>query len=124
VITDRHKLLQIVVNLISNAQHAVQEGATHRPHIVVTLARDGDHVRITIQDSGIGMSAEVLSKLWRFGFTTKKNGHGFGLHNSANVAREIGATLTAHSDGIGQGASFILRLPIGNPEALCRGAAA
>jgi signal transduction histidine kinase len=81
-------------------------------------------VQITIQDSGIGMSAEVLSKLWRFGFTTKKSGHGFGLHNSANVAREIGATLTAHSDGIGQGASFILRLPIGNPEAVSRGAAA
>jgi len=124
IVTNRHKLLQILVNLISNARDAVKEGSAQPPRIAVKLARDGDHVRITIQDSGIGMSAEVLSKLWRFGFTTKKNGHGFGLHNSANVAREIGATLTAHSDGIGQGASFILRLPIGNPEALCRGAAA
>jgi signal transduction histidine kinase len=115
VMTDRHKLLQIVVNLISNARDAVQEGAPGHCRIVVRLALDGSHVRLTIEDAGIGMSAEVLSQLWRFGFTTKKHGHGFGLHNSANAAHEIGATLTAHSDGIGRGSSFTLRLPINNP---------
>ena len=58
------------------------------------------------------MSEEVLSHLWRFGFTTKQNGHGFGLHNSANAAHAIGATLAAHSDGPGQGSKFELRVPL------------
>jgi two-component system NtrC family sensor kinase len=80
----------------------------------VKLGLDEDHVRLMVEDSGIGMSEEVLSKLWRFGFTTKEKGHGFGLHNSANAAQKIGATLTAYSDGVGQGSRFILRVPI-NP---------
>jgi signal transduction histidine kinase len=122
--TDRHKLLQILVNLISNARDALADGATDRRRIVVKLAREGDQVQVTIEDSGIGMSEEVLSQLWRFGFTTKKNGHGFGLHNSANAAHEIGAALTAHSDGVGHGSRFVLRLPIDNPDSLLSGVAA
>ncbi len=122
--TDRHKLLQILVNLISNARDALAAGASDCRRIVVKLARDGDQVQVTIEDSGIGMSEEVLSQLWRFGFTTKKNGHGFGLHNSANAAHEIGAALTAHSDGVGHGSRFVLRLPIDNPHSMLSGVAA
>jgi len=124
ITTDRHKLLQIVVNLISNSIHAVQECATCQPRVALTLARDGDHARLTVEDSGIGMSDEILSKIWRFGFTTKPTGHGFGLHNSANAAHEIGATIAAHSDGVGKGSRFTLRLPLQNREPLPSGAAA
>jgi C4-dicarboxylate-specific signal transduction histidine kinase len=122
--TDRHKLLQILVNLISNARDAVQAGASDRRRIVVNLARDGGMVCVTIEDSGIGMPEEVLSQIWRFGFTTKDKGHGFGLHNSANAAHEIGATLTAHSNGLGHGSRFVLRIPIDNPEPMLSGVAA
>ncbi len=124
IMTDRHKLVQILVNLISNARDAVQAGASAHPRIVVKLQVDGHHVVAAIEDSGIGMSQEVLSQLWQFGFTTKEKGHGFGLHNSANAAHEIGATLTAHSDGAGCGSRFILRLPIDNPEPMLSGIAA
>jgi len=123
ILTDRHKLLQIVVNLISNARDAVQEGSSGDRRILVKLDRDEDHVRLTIEDSGIGMSPEVLAQLWRFGFTTKKHGHGYGLHNCANAAVEIGATLTAHSDGLGLGSRFVLRLPI-HPVPMLSGVAA
>jgi len=123
IMTDRHKLVQILVNLISNARDAVQAGAGKRSRIVVKLGVDGDHVVATIEDSGIGMTEETLSRLWQFGYTTKKKGHGFGLHNSANAAREIGATLTAHSDGVGRGSRFILRLPIDDAEPLLSGVA-
>jgi signal transduction histidine kinase len=116
IMTDRHKLLQIVVNLLSNARDAVQTIAAERARILVKLRLEGDHVQLTVEDTGIGMSEEVLSQLWRFGFTTKKKGHGFGLHNSANVAHEMGITLTAHSDGVGRGSRFVLRLPIHSPE--------
>ena len=116
IMSDRHKLMQILVNLISNARDAVQEAAPERPRILVKLSRDGNHVLVTIEDSGIGMSEEVLSQIWQFGFTTKVKGHGFGLHNSANAAHEIGGTLTAHSDGVGHGARFILGLPIDDAQ--------
>jgi C4-dicarboxylate-specific signal transduction histidine kinase len=124
IMTDRHKLLQILVNLISNARDAIQQGASERSRILVKLARDAQHAVVTIEDSGIGMAHEVLSKIWQFGFTTKKKGHGFGLHNSANAAHEIGATLSAHSDGVGHGSRFVLRLPIDNPEPVLSGVAA
>lgn len=124
IMTDRHKLLQIVVNLISNARDAVAAVVSGRRRILVKLALDATHVQLTVEDTGIGMSAEVLSQLWRFGFTTKPQGHGFGLHNSANAAAEIGATLMAHSDGVDRGARFTLRLPRNNACGMLSGAAA
>ena len=123
ILTDRHKLLQILVNLISNARDAVEASATDRT-IRVKLAHADEHVQVTIEDSGIGMSVDVLAQLWQFGFTTKTHGHGFGLHNSANAAAEIGATLEAHSDGLGHGSSFTLRLPCANPCSVLSGVAA
>jgi signal transduction histidine kinase len=112
------------VNLLSNARQAIQESDGDEHRIVLKLARDGNHVRLTVEDSGIGMSKEVLSQIWSFGFTTKKNGHGFGLHNSAIAAQELGATLTAHSDGAGRGSRFILRLPCDTSEPTLSGEAA
>jgi signal transduction histidine kinase len=70
-----------------------------------------DRVRITIADNGVGIAAEHLTRIFNHGFTTKKDGHGFGLHSGANAAKEMGGTLTAHSDGSGKGAEFTLELP-------------
>jgi PAS domain S-box-containing protein len=115
--TDRHKLTLILVILLDNARDAVLASATGSGRISVHLGREADHAVIMVEDSGVGMSAEVLSRLWRFGFTTKSNGQGFDLHNSANAAREIGATITAHSNGTNQGSRFVVRLPILNKDA-------
>ena len=54
---------------------------------------------------------EDMEKIFTYGFTTKHAGHGFGLHSSANAAKQIGGALTAHSDGVEQGATFALELP-------------
>jgi signal transduction histidine kinase len=70
-----------------------------------------DLVRITIVDSGIGIPADHMAKIFNHGFTTKKDGHGFGLHSGANAAKEMGGRLTASSDGPGKGATFTLELP-------------
>ena len=112
--TDRHKLLFILMNLLNNARDAVLASAGHSGRIVVRLEREGNHALAVVEDTGVGMSPDVLSRLWRFGYTTKSNGQGFDLHNSANAAREIGATITAHSDGPNEGSRFIIRLPIVN----------
>jgi two-component system, NtrC family, sensor kinase len=67
-------------------------------------------------DNGVGIAPEHLSRMFAHGFTTKKGGHGFGLHGAANAAREMGGTLTARSDGPDTGATFTLELPIRNAE--------
>ncbi len=117
VMTDRHKLTLILVNLLNNARDAVLASDTRPGRIVVHLARQADDAVIRIEDSGVGMSPDILSRLWRFGYTTKPNGQGFDLHNSANAAREIGATIAAHSDGPTKGSLFIVRLPIVQSDA-------
>jgi C4-dicarboxylate-specific signal transduction histidine kinase len=112
IVTDRHKLLQILVNLLSNARDAVQAAPSLSGGISIRIGREGGHAVIAIEDSGVGMSAELLPQLWRFGFTTKPRGHGFGLHSSAIAVRELGGTIEAYSAGLGSGSCFTVRLPI------------
>ena len=69
-------------------------------------------VRVIVQDNGIGIPAENLTRIFSHGFTTRKKGHGFGLHSSALAAREIGGELTVRSDGPGKGAVFTLDIPV------------
>jgi C4-dicarboxylate-specific signal transduction histidine kinase len=110
---DRHKVLQILVNLFRNAKYAMspENGQPKRLVVRVALAPP-DRVTITIADNGVGIAPEHLTKIFSHGFTTKKDGHGFGLHSGANAAKEMGGTLTAQSDGPGQGAAFTLELPV------------
>jgi signal transduction histidine kinase len=68
-------------------------------------------VRVTVKDTGQGISPENLVRIFSHGFTTKKDGHGFGLHTSALAASEMNGSLSAHSDGLGTGATFTLELP-------------
>jgi sensor histidine kinase regulating citrate/malate metabolism len=68
-----------------------------------------------VSDNGIGISPENITKIFSFGFTTKKDGHGFGLHNSANISKELGGSLEAESDGLNKGSMFILKIPLKIP---------
>jgi len=109
VSADRHKLLQILVNLVSNARHAVT--GTDKPRLIATIAATDTGVKIAIADTGVGIPAENLARIFAHGFTTKREGHGFGLHSSANTARELGGALEVSSDGLGRGATFTLTVP-------------
>ncbi|WP_232291161.1 DAHL domain-containing protein [Burkholderia ubonensis] len=110
---DKHRVLQILVNLISNAKHAM-DGVPDRAHLITVRlqAAPDDKVRIQVADNGEGIRAENLKRVFEHGFTTRANGHGFGLHSSILAAQEMGASLTAHSDGPGKGAVFTLDLPV------------
>ena len=109
---DRHKLMQILGNLLSNARHALKARSDVRRHLTLRIRRqDSDSVAIEVQDTGVGIQQDVLRRLFEFGFTTKRDGHGFGLHTSAILAKELAGELAAFSDGPGQGARFVLRLP-------------
>jgi signal transduction histidine kinase len=116
---DRHKLLQILVNLLSNAQHALVSSSTEdkRLRIQLRLAPGGQWLRIQVEDNGVGITAEDQRRLFSQGFTTKKTGHGFGLHISALSATELKGRLSGTSPGPGQGATFTLELPLALQEA-------
>jgi C4-dicarboxylate-specific signal transduction histidine kinase len=109
---NRHKVLQILVNLIRNAKDALAEGAPAEKRLTLGLACNGDdRVKVTVGDNGVGIPPENLTRIFQHGFTTRANGHGFGLHSSANAARAMGGSLTVQSDGPGRGATFTLELP-------------
>ncbi len=111
LILDRHKLIQILGNLLSNARHALKARAEGPRQLTLRIRRQStDSVAIEVQDSGVGIDQGVLRRLFEFGFTTKKEGHGFGLHTSAILAKELAGELAAFSEGPGQGARFVLQL--------------
>ena len=111
---DKHRVLQILVNLIRNAKHACEDADHDRPkQICVTIDQPTpDFFMIEVSDNGIGIEEKNLTSIFNHGFTTKENGKGFGLHSSANTAKELGGSLIATSAGKGTGAAFVLNLPV------------
>jgi PAS domain S-box-containing protein len=117
VVIEKHRLLQILVNLLSNAKYAMSERMPGGKTLTLRIARAAEErFRIEVTDNGVGIPSENMVRIFSHGFTTKKDGHGFGLHSSALTAKEIGGSLTAHSDGPGKGATFILELPLNATE--------
>jgi C4-dicarboxylate-specific signal transduction histidine kinase len=115
IMVEKHKVLQVLVNLIRNAKYACDESGRTDKKLTMRLTNGDDRVRISVIDNGIGIPAENMTRMFRHGFTTRKEGHGFGLHGSALAARQMGGALIAHSDGHKQGASFTLELPLKAP---------
>ena len=108
---DRGRLLQILVNLIRNALDSVKEKSPPQKQLIFrTNLKNQNTVQIDLVDNGLGIDRDHLIKIFAFGFTTKKEGHGFGLHTCALLAQEMGGTLSGHSDGPGKGAIFTLTL--------------
>jgi signal transduction histidine kinase len=113
VTVDKHRVLQILVNLLHNAKQACAEGDRLEKRVQVRINRAGNQgVKIEVADNGVGIPRENLTRIFGHGFTTRKNGHGFGLHSSALAAKELGGTLTVQSEGSGQGAIFTLEIPV------------
>jgi PAS domain S-box-containing protein len=108
---DKHKVLQILVNLIRNAKCACDESGRTDKQIVVRVSSTEEMVAVTISDNGVGIAAENLTRIFSHGFTTRAEGHGFGLHSGALAAKEMGGRLLASSEGPGKGAAFTLEIP-------------
>ena len=115
---EKHKAVQILVNLIRNAKHACDASGTADKKVTIRVTHDQDRVRVSVSDNGVGIAPENLTRIFAHGFTTKKNGHGFGLHSGALAAQEMGGSLTVHSKGVGRGATFTLELPAKSPTEL------
>jgi C4-dicarboxylate-specific signal transduction histidine kinase len=115
ITVEKHKMLQILVNLISNAKYACDETDGKDKRLTVSFRNERGLVQIEVADNGIGIPSENMTRIFQYGFSTRKNGHGFGLHNSALAARDLGGSLVARSEGRQCGASFLLELPLAPP---------
>ena len=112
VLAEKAKVLQILVNLIRNAKYAADDGGRQDKAITLRIeATPEGRVRLIVADNGVGIPQENLTRIFAHGFTTRVGGHGFGLHSSANAAKEMKGSLTVHSEGLGKGAAFTLELP-------------
>jgi signal transduction histidine kinase len=112
VTVERHKVLQILVNLVRNAKHACDARGGADKRMTVRVFNGNGSVKVAVSDNGIGIPPENLSRIFAHGFTTKINGHGFGLHSGALAAQELGGALRVESPGPGLGATFTLELPL------------
>jgi signal transduction histidine kinase/CheY-like chemotaxis protein len=111
---DGARLQQIAWNLLSNAVKFTEEGG----RVVVRLQREGAAAEITVTDDGVGIPAEFLP--WVFepfrqadaSSTRRHGGLGLGLSIVKHLVEAHGGTISASSPGVGQGATFMLRLPL------------
>ncbi|MGP8200910.1 MAG: ATP-binding protein [Limisphaerales bacterium] len=117
ILVDKHKVMQILVNLIRNANNALDDGGSSYKVMILRIAPGGaGTIKISVLDNGVGIEPENLIRIFAHGFTTRKGGHGFGLHSGALAARQLGGSLTCQSDGPGKGATFTLELPLPPPS--------
>jgi len=115
---DRHKLLQIMTNLICNAAQALADSKQENKNLTIRIKEtETDRLKIEISDNGVGIAVENLTRIFEHGFTTREKGHGFGLHSTALSVSELNGSIAAHSDGPGKGATFTVELPIQKEEA-------
>ncbi|HEY3655061.1 MAG TPA: ATP-binding protein [Steroidobacteraceae bacterium] len=116
IVVEKHKVLQILVNLLRNAKYACEASGKTDKQVVMRVAKQTEGVRIAVTDNGIGIQPEHMARIFSHGFTTKKEGHGFGLHSGALAAKDMGGALRVDSAGPGFGATFTLDLPLKSPE--------
>ncbi|SDB54721.1 Histidine kinase-, DNA gyrase B-, and HSP90-like ATPase [Pseudomonas sp. NFACC23-1] len=113
IMGDKHRLLLILINLISNAKFAMSHTSEHPREMTLGIRiLDETTLCLSVKDRGEGISPENLARIFNHGFTTRKDGHGFGLHSCALAAVEMNGRLYVHSDGPGQGALFTLEVPL------------
>jgi len=116
IAVDKHKVLQILVNVIRNAKYACDESGSAEKLVTVRVQAVNGTMLIAVTDTGVGIPPENLARIFSHGFTTRKGGHGFGLHSCALAAKDLGGSLQGESAGLGRGATFTLTLPLTQPE--------
>lgn len=114
VLVNRTKIIHVLVNVFKNAKEAMSENDRDKKNLEIKTWQDDQNAYLSISDNGSGVHSDHLNKIFTQGFTTKKAGHGYGLHSSANYVKEMGGSIKISSDGPGKGATFTLSFPISN----------
>jgi len=107
VMGDEHQLQEVYMNLLTNARDAMPQGGI----IDITTSLTQNMIRITFKDSGMGMSSEVMTRLFEPFYTTKEKGTGLGLPVCYGIIKGHGGELNFVSE-IGKGTAAIIQLPL------------
>jgi signal transduction histidine kinase len=118
--TDKHKVLTILINLLSNARQALEDFPQPAPHLSLRLAQEDGWVRLQVMDTGVGIAPDIRPHLFTQGFSTRPHGHGLGLHASALAAQLMGGRLSLDSEGPGRGTTATLLIPVLAPASMAR----
>jgi len=113
LVLDRQSALQILANLVLNGIESLEAVEGRPRRLTVRVVERGDRLAFEVEDNGVGFPPEMVDRVFDHGFTTKDDGHGFGLHSSIVAARTMNGSLVAQSKGPGLGALFRLTLPRG-----------
>jgi PAS domain S-box-containing protein len=112
IIVEKRQVLQILVDIIRNACQAMESASIKRLTVRITLVMGPpDSICLEVQDTGHGISPDDLTRIFGQGYSTKYGGRGLNLHHGALMAKNMGGTLRAHSEGTGRGATLFLDLP-------------
>jgi signal transduction histidine kinase len=111
LIARQAELVHVFMNLIKNAVEAMRSTPPEARRLTVQLRVEDGFIRVRFTDAGEGITRENAPRIFTYGFTTKPDGHGFGLHTCANHVRQMGGTIQAESEGPNRGASFVLSFP-------------
>ena len=111
---DRIQLQQVILNLLRNASDAMV-GVHDRPRqlLIRTEREDGDRVRVTVRDAGVGFDRQSMDKLFEAFYTTKSDGMGIGLSVSRSIVERHHGRLWAEPND-GPGATFSFSIPRGS----------
>ena len=112
VTVHRSKMIHVLVNIIKNAKESMESNHPENKKLLIETWQDGGSIHLSVTDNGMGIKRENLDKIFTHAFTTKKSGHGFGLHSCANYMTEMGGRIEVDSDGEGKGATFTLTFPL------------
>lgn len=112
LVLDKHRLLQVLINLISNGKYSADSVSVKDPTIWIDAKFQAGQLIIEVKDNGIGISKESIDRIFEYGYTERKEGNGIGLHSSVIAIEEMKGTLTVHSDGPNKGATFTVAIPI------------
>ncbi|MCB1050437.1 MAG: GHKL domain-containing protein [Acidobacteria bacterium] len=107
-----NKLLQIIINLLKNACEAIVEAKPDQPKISLHAEQTEEAVILEISDNGIGYDSSIRQRMFTLGFTTKLEGHGFGLHYCALAVKDLNGQLETQSAGLYKGSTFTITLSI------------
>ncbi len=111
IMLDRHKITQVLVNVISNAKYALLNNDEDNRMLEISTKEVDNYLCISFKDNGEGLAEENLTRIFQHGFTTKDDGNGFGLHSCANIIKGMKGEILVKSEGLGKGAEFIIKIP-------------
>ncbi len=109
---DRIQLQQVLLNLLSNSLEAMEASSDSREMLIRTSRKDADMLMVEVKDTGCGIPAQNIAKLFRHFFTSKPDGLGMGLSISQSIVEEHGGRLSAENNS-NRGATFYFTVPVG-----------